>query len=166
MIPVILTHQEELVAAVMGLKRTATSHAASPLTYSARKNVFEDIEINSEAAAAEMAVARLLGFTDFIPTCGTFKEQADVGKGIEVKHTRWKDGHMIVTSRDRDDDIAVLVTGLAPHLYIAGWIPIKDARSKRYIRDKGTKNESFWITIGELFPFDDLASSSYAATHI
>jgi hypothetical protein len=57
-------------------------------------NLAKSIARDAEAIGAEMVVARYLGIADFEPTLNTFKNSADVGSRIEVKHTSWRDGHL------------------------------------------------------------------------
>jgi hypothetical protein len=76
-----------------------------------------------------MVVARYLGIADFEPTLNTFKNSADVGSRIEVKHTSWRDGHLIVKPSDRDSDLAVLVVGESPNYTIIGWLPVSMAKN-------------------------------------
>jgi hypothetical protein len=112
---------------------------------------------SSEAVGAEIAVAQYFGIPGFQPTVNTFKNEADIGAKIEVKWTKYLNGHLIVTNNDREHDIAVLVTGRSPVYIIAGWIPITMAKKPRYRNQDG----SYWIDRPNLFPIEDLKRSIY-----
>ena len=120
-------------------------------------NLAKSIARDAEAIGAEMVVARYLGIKDFEPTINTFKNQADVGNSIEVKHTSWKDGHLIVKPSDRDSDIAVLVVGESPNYLIIGWIPVAVAKSPRY---KSDQSNSYWVSQINLQPIETLRGSN------
>ena len=120
-------------------------------------NLHEGIARDAESIGAEMVVARYFGIKDFEPTVDGFKLHADIGANIEVKWTRWKDGSLILTERDRDSDIAVLVTNPSPDYYICGWIDVKSARRPTRQRSDG----SYWIAQQDLHPIANLAHSSH-----
>ena len=103
-----------------------------------------------------MVVARYLGIADFEPTLNTFKNSADVAFRdfrIEVKHTSWKDGHLIVKPSDRDSDLAVLVVGESPNYTIIGWIPVSIAKTARF---KSDQSNSWWVSQINLRPMDSI----------
>jgi hypothetical protein len=121
-------------------------------------NLHESIARDAEAIGAEMIVAQYFGIKNFEPTVGGFKLHADIGGNVEVKWTRYKDGHLLLSDRDRDSDIAILVTGKSPVYYLAGWIPIKAAKRPTRKRSDG----AYWINQSDLNPMSDLARSMYA----
>ena len=139
MIDIKLTLADEILAARVGLERTEYSkrngHVHSFIVTNAG-NYFTDIMAASGAVAGEIAVAKSLGITDFMPTANTFKSMADVAENIEVKWTSWTDGHLIVTPKDRDTDIAVLVVGDCPKFKVIGWIPMVIAKKPRFKHSK------------------------------
>lgn len=119
-----------------------------------RLNFPEFVLQQTEAIGAEWAVAQY--FNQPIERGDKkFKNQADVGSRIEVKWTKWIDGHLILTDLDRKEDIAILVTGKAPVYYLAGWIPIAVARRERQKRSDG----SWWIAQADLHPIENLSRS-------
>jgi hypothetical protein len=120
-------------------------------------NLAKSIARDAEAIGAEMVVARYLGVKDFEPGINTFKNKADVGSSVEVKHTSWKDGHLIVKPSDRDSDIAVLVVGESPNYLIIGWIPVAVAKSPRY---KSDQSNSYWVSQINLQPIETLRGSN------
>ena len=116
-------------------------------------NLAKSIARDAEAIGAEMVVARYLGIADFEPTLNTFKNSADVGSRIEVKHTSWLDGHLIVKPSDRDRDLAVLVVGESPNYTIIGWLPVSMAKSARF---KSDQSNSWWVSQINLRPMDSI----------
>ena len=140
-IPVKLSINDMITAHQVALVRATSKEIKVDRSFQ-KLSWHENIARDAEAAGAEVAFAKWLGITDFEPTVDTFKGSADVGSHYEVKWTHWEDGSLILTERDRQQDIAVLVTGRAPNLYIAGWIPIAVARPERRRRS----DNSWWVS--------------------
>lgn len=116
----------------------------------------------AEAIGSEWVVANYFGLS-FDPYEIKMKIKADVGKGIEVRWTKYMQGQLIVHEYDRPTDIAVLVTGQAPHYFIAGWIPVAMAQKPRY---RHSKQPNWWVTQINLQPIENLVRSSYGHTAI
>ena len=119
-------------------------------------NLAKSIARDAEAIGAEMVVARYLGIADFEPTLNSFKNFPDVEAGqyrIEVKHTSWRDGHLIVKPSDRDRDLAVLVVGESPNYTIIGWIPVSIAKTPRF---KSDQSNSWWVSQINLRPMESI----------
>ena len=156
MIEVKLTHDEEVAAAKTGLLRE-TYYETNPNFHDqiARGNLHEAVLRHSEAAGAELAAAKYFQIPNFKLTINTFKSVADVGKRIEIKHSVWKQGHLIIRERDRNEDIAVLVTGKSPNLFIVGWLPVSVAKSDRFKHKDG----SWWISQINLRPMGNFKES-------
>ena len=124
-------------------------------------NYHEYIAQLAEAVGSEIAVAKYFDLTDFKPTHSTFKTTADVGERLEVKWTKWRDGHLVVHSSDRDSDIAVLVVGRSPEYYLAGWLPVANAKVNRFWRHS---EQNWWVTQSNLRPMEDFIRSIHYAT--
>jgi ubiquinone/menaquinone biosynthesis methyltransferase len=63
------------------------------------------------------AATLAFGLRNFAPTLNTFKNEADVDlphARLEVKYTKYTNGSLIINKTDRDQDVAVLVTGKSP----------------------------------------------------
>lgn len=160
MILVKLNHDQEMACAKAALDRAVGAEGLKD--YAVQKlNLFQDIARSSEAIGAENAVAKYFGIDEWKATVNTFKNQADVGWNLEVKHTPWKEGCLILRDRDRADDVAVLVTGNSPNYYIIGWIPIGMARRPSRQRSDG----SYWINPSDLNPIENLNRSIYARNY-
>lgn len=141
----------------------ATAHALGTTpTYNTDLNNHERVAEYAESITAELCVARYLGL-DFDVEASQGKRYADVGKGIEVRWTKYVGGSLIVYPNDRDTDVAVLVVGKSPDYYIAGWIPVSFARRARF---KNPRQDSWWVDQASLNPIANLIKSSYAATAI
>jgi hypothetical protein len=159
-IKVTLTRDEEIKAHQVGFKRSQLDfwNADSPKRFDRDLNFHDFITQQAESVSSEMAVAKFLKVEDFDPDNQNFKNLADVGSNIEVKWTRWKDGHLIIYPYDREDDVAVLVVGKSPEYYLVGWIPIKQAKApQNYVRAQNT----YWVTQRRLNPMNELAGSIY-----
>jgi hypothetical protein len=128
-----------------------------------RGNIHDSIKRTAEAFGAEIAAARFFGIADFKIELDKFKIRADIGNRIEIKHTRWLDGHLILNPRDRADDLAVLVVGESPTYYVKGWIPIKAAKTSRFKHDK---TESWWVSQHNLNSMENLKESNYGQIEI
>jgi hypothetical protein len=152
-----LQRDDEFVAASVAFRRAFESPGKIDRSFE-KLNLHEGIARDAEAIGAEMIVAQYFGIKDFEPTVGGFKLHADLGGNVEVKWTRYKDGHLLLTDRDRDTDIAILVTGKSPIYWIAGWTTVKAA--KRPVRKRS--DGAYWINQSDLHPIEDLARSVYA----
>ena len=87
----------------------------------------------------------------------------NVGNAIEVRWTKYVTGQLIIHEYDRPNDIAVLVTGQAPHYFIAGWIPIAIAQRAKY---RHSKQPNWWVTQINLQPIENLRKSNYGQSAI
>ena len=91
MIPIKLNHDEEMMCAKAAFDRAVGAEGLTD--YSVQKlNLFQDIARMAESIGAENAVAKYFQIDEWKPTVNTFKNQADVGWNLEVKHTPWKAG--------------------------------------------------------------------------
>jgi hypothetical protein len=149
-----------LSAWVMAMKNLSVGDSAR--TYTKDKTLHELLAQDAEAIGSEWAVAKYFNL-DFDPFEEKGKEKADVGKGIEVRWTKYTEGQLIVHEYDRLTDIAVLVTGQAPNYFIAGWIPISMAQRPKY---RHTKQPNWWVTQINLQPIENLRKSNYGHSAI
>jgi hypothetical protein len=158
MIEVRLNYDEQVAAAKAGfLRGTFMEENVYFHDQSALGNLHEGVLRNAEAASAELAAAKYFQIPNFKLTINTFKSVADVGSRIEIKHTVWKEGHLIIRERDRNEDIAVLVTGKSPRMFIVGWLPIAICKSDRFKHKDG----SWWISQINLRAMGNLKESNY-----
>lgn len=166
LIRVTLSYEEVVKAHEIGFLRakevnwTGDNHARRK---SHNSNYHTFIAELAESVASEMVVAKWLKIADFEPTVNGFKNQADVGSKIEVKWTRWHDGHLIIHQYDREDDVAFLVTGQSPIYLIVGWTPIK---SSKVAQHWVAAEKNWWIPQKELRPMDTYKGSIYATASL
>ena len=157
---VVLDYSQEIQAHHIGLARVADlkGRPDHPGRFNKAISIHEFILENAEAVAAEIAVAQYFGLKDFKPTLNTFKNEADIGSRLEVKWTKYDNGSLIINKTDRQQDVAVLVTGRSPVYQIAGWIPVSMARQAIFHH---RLQDNYWVTQRDLFPITDLRSSTY-----
>lgn len=123
-------------------------------------NWIQFIDQQTHALAAEWVVSKYFQ-QPFDFENRNYKNDADVGSRFEVKHTKYNHGCLILTERDRKEDIAILVTGTIPELTIIGWIPIVMAKRNKQQRSDG----SWWINHADLHPLADFQRSIYGQGH-
>lgn len=155
-----LTTNELCLCMVAAVKITSDK-GQLPLVYHVQSFHLYLAEI-AESIAAEWVVAKYFGLP-FDPFVDKGKHTADVGKGIEVRWTKYDQGQLIVYEKDRATDIAVLVTGEAPNYVIKGWIPIAMAQKPRY---RHSKQPTWWVTQINLQPIENLRKSHYEQSAI
>lgn len=165
-VQIILDYSQEVQAHATGFSRCTqmggvASHAGR---YNTKLNYHEFIAENAEAVGSEIAVAQYFGLRDFRPTVNTFKNEADVAAQIEVKWTKYSgSGHLIISERDRMQDIAILVTGKSPVYTIVGWMPVAWAKKTRYLNNQ---DGNYWVAQTDLMPMHTLRRSNYGNTEI
>ena len=160
-----LTREQQITcheAAVSHYKADTFLYPGMDSTYTKDKNLHELIAQYAEALGAEWIVAKYLG-ADYDPFVSKHKEAADVASNFEVRWTKYVAGQLIVHEYDRANDIAILVTGQAPHYFIAGWIPIAMAQRPKY---RHSKQPNWWVTQINLQPIENLRKSNYGHSSI
>lgn len=108
-----------------------------------------------DAVGAETAAAEYLGITDYEPSNETYKDKADIADNVEVKHTYKRNGNLIISSIDRDGDIAILVIGRMPVYVVMGWYLVKDAKQDSY-RSELIRGDSYLVPRADLKPMTQL----------
>ena len=151
MVKATITVEEEFTALAVAYSRAVVLD--NPMAGAYQKlSLAKSIARDAEAIGAEMVVARFLGDTNFKATLNTFKNEADCLGIIEVKHTNYRDGHLIIKRSDRNSDLAVLVTGNSPNYEIMGWYPVGSAKVKRFQSSDG----SWWVSQLNLMNLESL----------
>lgn len=163
---VVLDYAQEIEAHQVGFARVYAlkGRPDHPGRFNKGISLHEFIGENAEAVAAEMAVAQYFGLRNFKPTINTFKNESDVdlpNARLEVKWTKYDNGSLIINKTDRQQDVAVLVTGRSPVYNIAGWIPVAMARQHQFHH---RLQDNYWVTQRDLFPITDLRSSSHGTS--
>jgi hypothetical protein len=117
--------------------KTRAVHSGNYKTYSPDEARVKQ----TEAFISEMLVARFLNIP-YKYEHQTYKDKADVGLIHEVKHTKHQKGSLIVSSNDRQTDIAWLVIGELATYRLAGYIPILIARTDHF---KHPDQGNWWL---------------------
>lgn len=104
-------------------------------------------QVNINGAIAEALVAKHTG-KYWHAVNKDFKDLPDVGD-LEVRHTKYPSGAMLLHPSDKDDRKYVLVAGLWPECQIVGWIWGKDGKAQRFWK-ADIARPCFWIPQNEL----------------
>ena len=127
---VILAKYEILMAAEVGMRRKIISLDSPDTLKETNDNLRWQIDI--EGACAELAVAKHLNLY-WDGSVNTFKKP-DVGE-YQVRHTTRNNGRLIVRQKDADNEVYILVTGLAPVFNVVGWMVGGEAKADKYKMD-------------------------------
>jgi len=161
MIEVTLNYEQEVLAHKMAFKRSVLlGTTATHQQYVCRNlNYHQFIAQQAESVGAEIAVAKAFGYTDFTPSCMTFKNQADVGDSLEVKWIKDSINPLILTDGDRSSDIAILVSGRSPVYQLLGYLSVSEGCQEKFRKSNG----KYWIPQSNLYPMDEFLRSTYAS---
>ena len=107
-----------------------------------------------EGASGELAVAKLLNIYWDAPV-GTFKTGADVGE-LQVRTRSRSDYDLIVREVDRDEDVFILVTGVAPVFRVRGWITGGEAKRSEWLKTHGGRPAAYFVPQDDLKPLSSL----------
>lgn len=152
---VTLTEAEQLFAAQSGamrrlnaIKRRRNDRYGSP-----KPEMLWGIDI--EAAAAELAVAKYVGMYWQSVVDDPKILPGDVGK-LQVRHTTYQDGRLMIYASDKDEAPFILVRGQVPTFELAGWLYARDGKQDRYLKTIREGVDAYYIpadhlrSIGEL----------------
>jgi len=129
-----LTDAECRLAASVGVARRLDSLAAGRTEVYGSPTAGTTWDIDVEAAAGELAVAKALGrYWAPADDHAADRRDGDVD-GLQVRHTRRPDGCLICHQRDHDDHRFVLVVGAAPFFRVVGSILGVDAKRPEHWR--------------------------------
>ena len=147
MIEVELTEAEIEFAGRVGVMRQfmAISQKYRP-RYGCRGDPWQ---IHVDGAEAELAVAKYLGI-EWVPSLERQREgEHDVGE-LEVRSTRWRNGHLMLHPPDPDDAWFVLVISMPPRFRLAGCIRARDGKRDEWWR--ATDRAAYWVPQSALLP--------------
>ena len=134
---------EIYMAAMVGMRRRISIMAKTGFK-NTNKTHSKDFgwHTDIEAACAEMVVAKFLGmYWDY--SVDTFKVP-DVG-GIQVRHTAYDTGCLVIRDADSNDEIFLLVTGSSPEYFIRGWVTGYSGKKDEYLRYQDTPGGEAWF---------------------
>jgi hypothetical protein len=95
---------------------------------------------------AEVAVSRAFG-CPWTPG-GVEISKGDVDDTLEVRHTKYQNGHLLIYSGDPDEAPFILVVGSYPKFRLAGWI--QGAEGKQKGEWKGSVTPCYWVSQADL----------------
>ena len=147
-----LTPAEMYMAASIGVAR----HIAACVKHSANAHGADNEhgwQYHIEGACGELAVAKALDIA-WSPTINTYKSAGDVGL-LEVRTRSRHDYELVVRENDKDATF-ILVTGVAPHLIVRGWINAKDARMPEWFVSHANRPPQFYVPHAALFDLETL----------
>jgi len=145
---VTLTDDEVTHAACIGTyRRLRALHRRRVEPYGSPVDAWE---VDIEGAAAEFAVSKALGLPWRYEVVDDLSDTpVDVGDNVQVRWTKYDNGHLTIYPRDRNSDIFVLVTGRIPDFSLRGWIDgVEGKRIGRYGIDP--RGNAFWIEASSL----------------
>ena len=111
-------------------------------------------QLHIEGACGEMAAGKALGIHWEGSVC-TFKRGGDVGS-LQVRTRSQGHYELIVRKDDRDEDVFILVTGMAPNYEVKGWITGADAKQERWLQRHGGREAAFFVPTTELKSLEDI----------
>ena len=139
-----LTLFELEMGAIVGSKRRADSISKKRKGHK-RGSWDKDVE----GALGELAVCKAIG-TYWNGSVNTFKDLADVGDNIEVRHTELDSGKLIIRPGDNPESLYVLVTGSAPTYDVKGWIKGDDGMKQKFMMNPGGAGIAFFVPVKNL----------------
>jgi hypothetical protein len=143
---IILTEYEQNMAKFVGMARYNESRKYS-LNRSVRGyDASEGVRIQNdiEGAGAEIAVAKSFNVY-WHGSVNVFKDYPDVGRNTQVRQTKHKTGRLIITDRDPDDQLFVLVIGEMPTYDIIGFIKGADAKREEFIDAPAGRPPAYFV---------------------
>ena len=169
MIRINLTVEQQVTSAMAGLFRAVNyipqwqekSYSFPAKRQYGQQTFPEFVTRQTEAFGAEMAVAIYLNKP--LPEWfnRNYKLKADVGSDIEVKWTPKEVSPLYIQSWDRDDDVAILVTGTSPTYYLVGWMPVAVAKQAKYKNSQKAEQNNYIVTQINLQDMETLVRSKY-----
>jgi hypothetical protein len=159
-VKVTLTWAEVAIAARIGEARTIRNRAnGNSHRHNHPQPGAADWTTDIEAACAEVAAAKGLGYYMPITTTPGEDRLGDLGYGIHVRHTAVPTGHLILHPDDPDEGYFVLVVGEAPAYQLPGFLKGADGKDQRWWKDPtGTERHAFFIPQSELVPIEGLVA--------
>lgn len=136
---------EAFMAGLVGYKRMYRVRAKG--FKQPRGEAVDPWAVNIDGAMAEALVAKHTG-KYWHAINKDFKDLPDVGE-LEVRHTRYPNGAILLHPTDKDDRKYVLVAGLWPNMRIVGWIWGRDGKHPDYWKDD-IDRPCFWVPQNKL----------------
>lgn len=143
---IILTSAEMAAAAIIGTNRNiAAIQQGLP---DANGHQGSGWNLHIEGACGEIALAKALNIY-WSASINTFKNGGDVGS-LQVRTRSRDDYDLIIRPNDNRQSKFILVTGVAPHFTIHGWITGIDARRDEWWHEHGGRPGAWFVPTKEL----------------
>lgn len=152
---VTLNHTEAEICEELAEKRYKNNRKENVVNLKVSDQPWKEVEL--DGLGAEFAVAKALNiYPDFIISAraGGVELVARNHARIDVKQTKYPDGRLLslITKKDEDIDVFVLVTGRMPKYRIVGWCFSEELLVDENIVDLGY-GPTYALTQDKLRPF-------------
>lgn len=115
--------------------------------------IIDKWDADIESAAAEMAVHKALD-SFWNGRLNSFKGP-DLGKNIQIRSTKYSNGHLILRPMDNPDHLYILVTGQIPVFTVVGRIQGREAMVDTYAMQWGNGDRAWKIPQDALKPITE-----------
>jgi len=105
------------------------------------------IDVELDAIGAEIAAGLSIGVTwkdSSVPD-----SDGDLGERIQVRHTKWGTGRLLVHPEDKDDHCFILVRGKFPTFSIVGWMGGGEAKQRQWWTDPSRRGRWCYAVPGD-----------------
>lgn len=99
-----------------------------------------------------MSAAKAIG-VEYVFTVNTFKK-ADLGEYTQVKGRTRHDYELLVRPDDDPQHLFICVTGIAPTLYVRGWLWGHEAMQLEYRQTHGGRPPAYFVPHKKLHPME------------
>lgn len=131
-IEVKIEHGEFMIAAIGGvMRRLAAIKGDKSSPWGEPESDADKWGFDIESNAAEQKVAKWLNVYHYAYSNNPRKLPGDAGE-YQVRHTRLRNGSLILHERDKDDATFILVVGDYPKQKIVGWIKGIDGKQQKF----------------------------------
>lgn len=151
-------YEQELAERIGRLRREQSKG-----TKKNRRGLVEDeealIKLDIEGAAGELAVAKAVN-RYWHGSVNAPKSAPDVGTNIQVRATKHRNGSLIITKTDNDDQIYFLVIGEMPNYDVVGYIKGSDGKQEQFVRAPANRPPAFFVPQSALTRLDGRKGST------
>ncbi len=116
---------------------------------------YERWQIDVEGVLCEAAAAKALSLPYEAVVGRLDTDEGDIGKGLQVRGTKYNTGSLLVHASDRDDDKFILVTGAYGVYDIRGWIHARDGKVDKLWKEHRGRG-AYWVPQEFLKPIETI----------
>lgn len=140
---VTLTNPELVVAATTGgMRHIAALRDGRKLAHGLEEG--HEWQFHIEGVCGEIAVGKLTGLY-WSPTVNTFKTGGDIVNDVQVRTRSQHHYDLIIRDDDQDEHLFFLVTGLAPHYTVRGWIYGNAGKQPEWYKTFNKRPKAFFV---------------------